>query len=164
METGYQNFDLCLKLRDAGFPQKRSFQSMYYVRPDMLICIDDLSALKNDGHTDFENIFSPLIFKPRAEDVWEEVQPYLQEILKMGDNTYFAYSTVEEDPAYIEQTGRTDKFIRSRGATPWEALVTLYIDVQAAIKRQDGEHRTLSPETLDASENQQEALIDPNLP
>ncbi len=160
----YLVWDKCFQMKNFGFPQKRKFQSMYYVRPDMLICIDDLSALKNDGATDFENIFATLVFKPRLEDLLEEMQPFFHEIVKMSDDTYFAYSTVEEDPAYIAETGRTDKYIRSRGETPWDALVSLYIDVQKAIRKQDGAPRTLPQEVLEDSENQHEALIDPNLP
>lgn len=158
------DWDTCFNLKEFGFPQKRKYQSMYYVRPDMLICIDDLSALKNDGATDFENIFNTLVFKPRIEDLWEEMQPFLQEVVKMGDDTYFAYSTVEEDPDYILETGRMDKFIRFRGTTPWEALTGLYISVKIAIRKQDGEQRILTPESLDESENRTEADINPNLP
>lgn len=136
METDarYPNFDLCLKLLSLGFPQKRKFQSMYYVRPDTLICIDDLSALKHDGHTDFEDIFGKLVFKPRIEDLLEEA-PFLQEFIRMSDGSVFAYSTVEEDPKFIEQTGRQDKYIRANGRTHWEALVNLYIAVKSKDKQ-----------------------------
>lgn len=148
-------FTTCVELRELGFPQKRKFQSMYYVRPDMLICIDDLSALKSDGHTDFENIFTTLVFKPRLEDLIEE-SPWLQEFIRMEDGSVFAYSTVEEDPAYIKETSRSDKFIRARGANHWEASANLYLAVKKAIQKQDGARRTLSPESLESSENTQQ--------
>lgn len=157
--SDFPNWDICFQLKSLGFPQKRQFQAMYYVRPDMLICIDDLSALKSDGHTDFENIFSTLVFKPRLQDLWDEMESYLQEVVKMGDDTYFAYSTVEEDPDYILETGRMDKFMRARGDTVWNALVTLYLAVK------NKERKTaFTPEDAAASENQQEAVIDPNTP
>lgn len=155
----YSNWDKCFQLKQLGFPQKRQFQAMYYVRPDTLICIDDLSALKSDGHTDFENIFNTLVFKPRLQDIWYEMELYLHELVKMGDGTYFAYSSVEEDPDYILETGRMDKFIRARGDNPWEALVNLYIAIAGKYPM-----RTLTPETLEASENQQEVDINPNIP
>lgn len=154
----FPKWDLCFQLKQHGFPQKRQFQAMYYVRPDILVCIDDLSALKSDGFTDFENIFSTLVFNPTLADLWRAVEAYLHEIVKMSDGTYFAYSTVEEDPDYILETGRVDKFIRARGDNPWLALVNLYI---AVAKRYP--LRTLTPEELDASENRQDAIIDPNL-
>lgn len=154
METGYPTFDLCLKLKDLGFPQLRKFQAMYYVRPDMLICIDDLSALKSDGHTDFENIFSTLVFKPRLGELWEEMQEYVQEIVKMADGTYFAYSTIEEDEDFILESGRMDKFMRARGDEPGIALMNLYIAVN-----NKGRRNSFTPEDAAASANKVETVI-----
>lgn len=151
----FQKFDTCLKLRTLGFPQKRKFQSMYYVRPDTLICIDDLSALKNDGETDFENIFDLLFFKPRLEDLIAECD-FLDEFIQMADGSWMAYSKIEEDPAYIEKTGRQDKMIRAQGNDCWQALCNLYI----AVKSKD-RHTTLTPDEVAGSENQVQAT-EPN--
>lgn len=159
MESTYPVFELCLKLRELGFPQLRKYQAMYYVMPDTLICIDDLSCLKHDGLTDFEDIFGRLIFKPRMEDLLDACSDYLREFVRMGDGTIMAYSVIEEDPAYIAETGRTDPFIRANGATHWEALVNLCIALKSKERRS-----TLTPEDVAASENQQEGVIDPNLP
>lgn len=141
----YPNFDTCLKLRDAGFPQRRHYGAMYYVRPDMLINIADLSVLKSDGHTDFENIFSTLVFKPDLSSVEDECREFLQEVVRMTDGTYFAYSIVEEDPEYLEETGRSDRFIRARGQYLWDAFTSLYLAVK---KRPDALIQALATKPL----------------
>lgn len=147
----FRNWWLCNELKLNGFPQLRRFQCMYYILPDMLICIDDISALKRDGNTDWEDIFRGLVFKPRIEDLLANM-PYFHELVTMNDGTVFAYSMVEEDPEYIAETGRTDKFVRARGADVWEALVFLYIAVAKRFPR-----RTLTPEELETSENKIES-------
>lgn len=126
-EDKYPNFALCLALREAGFPQERHYGAMYYVRPDILINIGDLSVLKSDGLTDFENIFSKLVFKPSLEDIIEH-SFFLHEFIRMEDDTVFAYSKVPEDLELMKSTGRNDPFVRSRGATHWKAAAKLYID------------------------------------
>lgn len=126
---------------------------MYYVRPDVLIAVDDLSALKNDGRTDFDNIFNTLVLKPRIEDLIEE-SPYLHEIVKMADGTYFAYSNVNEDINLIKDTGRLDPFIRARGDTIWHALAELFIAVHTK-----NPVRSLPLEELDGSENRKDTII-----
>lgn len=125
----YPNFEKCLELKNLGFPQKRKYQAQYYVLPDTLICIDDLSCLKHDGKTDFEDIFGKLVYKPKLEELFEE-SPFLFEFIRMDDGTIMAYSSVPEDPKVIEETGRADNAIRVRGATHWESLVLLWIAVK----------------------------------
>lgn len=151
----YKNFELCLKLRDAGFPQLRRFQSMYYVRPDMLICIDNLSALKSDGKTDFENIFQTLIFKPTLDDIEQESRAFFHGTQVLNDGTVCVYSNMNEDISDIP--GRQDPAIRALAPTEWEARAKLYLNVKAAA----GPQRTLTPEELDQSENKIEGTINP---
>lgn len=138
-------FDTCVELWDAGFPQKRSYGAMYYLTYDMLINIADLSVLKAEGKTDFENIFSRLIYKPTVEDMEAECFEFLQEIVKMADGSFFAYSIVEEDPALIQETGRTDKYIRARGRNLWQCLTRLYLAVH---KRPDALIQALTTKPL----------------
>lgn len=159
-------FEVCLSLRDAGLPQKRQYQAMYYVRPDMLICIDDLSCLKNDGPTDFEDIFKALIFKPRLEDLVEYATPFLHEVIKMGNGTFFAYSNIQENEEFLLKTGRKDAAVRAAGRTIWEAIANLCIDVKGR-----EQNRALDPAVLDKSENRFEhtgaetpPAINPNKP
>lgn len=59
--------------------------------------------------------------------------PFLREIVKMGDETFFAYSDVKEAEDYILETGRMDPFIRARGATIREALINLQAAVLARL-------------------------------
>lgn len=140
-------FNLCLELRDAGFPQKRQFQAMYYVRPDMLICMDDLSALKRDGRTDFLDLFSELVFKPTLADIEEESRDFYTATNILSDKSVCVYSNVMEDISQIE--GRQDPYIRFIAPTEWEARAGLYLK----IKRAAGPHRTLEPEELEQNEN-----------
>lgn len=154
MEMKGGNFELCVQLRELGFPQLRKFQSMYYVRPDTLICIDDLSALKNDGHTDFENIYGGLVFKPSLQDIADASEDFFQEVIKMNDGSYMAYSNVLEDEQFIKETGRQDPNIRAPGATEWRARANLYF----LVKNRDRRPR-LTPEELDASENKVETTV-----
>lgn len=152
MESGYQipkAFSDCLTLRELGFPQLRRFQSMYYITPDKLICIDDLSCLKHDGDTDFEDVFNTLVFKPRIDDIIVN-SPWLQEFICMDDGSWMVYSRVEEDKEYLAQTGRTDPFIRARGATAWEALLALWIAVKEKERKSD-----FTPQDAASSENQE---------
>lgn len=132
---------------------------MYYVRPDMLVCIDDLSALKNDGHTDFDNIFATLVYKPRLEELFSATSPYLVELVTMSDGTWFAYSNVAESVEVMKETGRNDPFVRARGDTPWHALANLFIDVSNRYKR-----TSLSPEELIGSSNKVTGNPDPVIP
>lgn len=148
MEMKGGNFDICVQLREVGFPQLRKFQAMYYVRADTLVCIDDLSVLKNDGHTDFENVFGGLVFKPSLEDIADQSETFFHELIRMGDSTFMAYSNVAEDEEYLKSTGRQDPWIRAPGATEWRARANLYVLVRNVERR-----ATLSPEELDASEN-----------
>lgn len=155
MDAKGTNFDLCVQLREVGFPQLRKFQAMYYIRPDMLICIDDLSALKSDGHTDFENIFNSLVFKPTLQDISDNSQDFFQELIRMNDGTFMAYSSVLEDEAYLESVGRKDPYMRAPGATEWRARANLYFLVKNKTRR----NTNIPPGELDASLNKVETII-----
>lgn len=135
MEDRYPLFTQCVTLRELGFPQKRKYQSMYYITPDKLICIDDLSCLKQDGRTVHEDVFNMLVFKPRFEDLMEE-SPFLHEFIKLTDGSWFAYSNIEEDPEIIQVTGRTDIMIRARGTDPRDALINLWIATRPKVAPQ----------------------------
>lgn len=152
---------LCLKLKELGFPQKRKYQAHYYVRPDMLICLDDLSVLKSDGYTNYDNIFATLVFKPSLQDMIDETKEFFYEMRTMDDGTYFIYTTVEEDPELIKKTGRIDLAIRARGSDVWETLVKAWIAVK---ERQNAVSppRTLSEAELAGSANQEEGKEAPD--
>lgn len=138
-------FNTCVELWEAGFPQKRSYGAMYYLTYDMLINIADLSVLKAEGKTDFENIFSRLIYKPTVADVEAECFEFIQEIVKMADGSFFAYSIVEENPELIKETGRKDKYIRARGKNLWQCLTQLYLAVK---KRPDALIQALAAKAI----------------
>ena len=157
MSTNYPNFDLCLEAKELGFPQARKSGAMYYVRPDMLISIEDLTYLRKDGYTDFEDIFNTLVFKPRLDDLSEASRSFFHELIRLpaeeemdeegvkhiaAPESFFAYSNVEDTQVSAEMeegtTKRADKFIRERGKTEWEARLKLFVHV----KRQEKE---LSP-------------------
>lgn len=127
MQGSYPKFDLCLALREAGFPQLRKYGSMYYVRPDMLINIFDLSALKSDGRTDFENIFSTLIFKPSLDDLEEQSREFFDQIRYTTQSGIFAYSKIQTG---IPNETNPDTFIRAGAETEWEARAQLFINVK----------------------------------
>lgn len=148
MGETFNGFKECLELRELGFPQKRKFQSMYYITPDKLICIDDLSCIKHDGQTDFEDVFKMLVFKPRIEDLLEE-SPWLHEFIMLDDGTWVAYSKVEEDHEFIKESGRQDKMIRFIGSDIRSALLGLWI----AVKSRDRKN-PMTSEEVEPSENQ----------
>lgn len=150
----YPNFDLCLRLRDAGFPQKRSYGAMYYVRPDVLINIADLSVLKRDGDTDFEDIFKTLIFRPTLGDLELESRTFFDQIRCTAISGIFAYSNIQ---TATPDENNPDTYIRQGAETEWEARVKLYI----AVKDFYG-HRTIAPEVLAQSENQQQGTEPPS--
>lgn len=159
IDPSLKNWWLADEVKKLGFPQKRQFQAMYYIRPDMLICIDDLSALKRDGKTDFEDIFNQLIFKPRLEDIIEE-SPWLQETIRLNDGSICTYSNIEEDPEIIEKTGRKDKALRARGANHWEAYMNLYI----AVKQKEQKDNPSRTRVLGSEGNTVEIAVDPATP
>lgn len=142
-------FDICLQLRNAGFPQKRRYGAMYYVRPDMLINISDLSVLKGDGYTDFENIFNTLVFKPSLDDLEYESRDFFDQIRWTNRSGVFAYSniqTIEPDAS------NPDTYIRVGSKTEWKARAKLYVQVKIF---KNGPPRTINPEDLFKSENQE---------
>lgn len=154
MEGKYPIFDLCVKLRELDFPQKRKYQAMYYVTPNMLIDVADWSVFKTEdskGQYNLTDVSSHMAFKPSLQDLIDE-SSFLVEFIRLSDGTIFAYSDEEEDQEYLESTGRQDKAIRARGGNHWEALANLYVAV-ANKRLKDSPRRTLTPEELEASEN-----------
>lgn len=140
----YARFLVCLKLLNAAFPQNRRYGSMYYIRQDMLISIDDLTMLKADGHTDFENIFATLVFKPKLDDLEEAGRSFFTQCVWTSGAGCFAYSNVINPDA----PEGSDPYIRANGKTEWEARANLYLAVQAKKN-----HITIPPQELAESEN-----------
>lgn len=157
MEFKGGNFDLCVQLREVGFPQLRKFQSMYYLAPDRLICIDDWSAIKsedNAGSINMNDVTKYMIFKPTLQDISDYSHDFFQELIRMNDGSFMAYSNVKEDEEYIKSTGRTDPYIRAPGATEWRARANLFFLVKNKDRRPQ-----LSSEELESSENKVETII-----
>lgn len=121
----YKKFMLCLELKNAGFPQRRKFQSMYYVTTDKLICIDDLSALKADGKTDFENIFSTLVFRPTLDDLEKESREFFDSVRWTSQSGVFAYSKHKQGNASEENP---DPYIRAGADDEWTARAKLWLE------------------------------------
>lgn len=148
METGpYADFDLCLALREAGFPQKREQGSRYYIRPDMLIKIDDLGVIRSDGDTDFENIFETLVFKPTLGDIEEASRSFFTQVAWTVNAGCFAYSNAPNPDA----PEGTDPYIRANGTSEWGARVNLYLSV-----KNGQNHIVIPPQQLDESENKEQ--------
>lgn len=110
----------------------------------MLISIDDLSALKLDGDTDFENIFSALIFKPTIQDLAEASGDFFIQLTLSTGAGWWAYSNVQNPDA----PAGTDPYVRANGTTEWEARANLYL---AILKKQN--HIVIAPNSLEQSDN-----------
>lgn len=128
----YKRFLLCLELKNAGFPQRRKYGSMYYVRQDMLINISDLSVLKSDGDTDFENVFTTLVFKPTLDDLERESREFFDQIRWTVNSGVFAYSKFRKSDA---EDDNPDPYIRAGAGDEWTARAMLWLEQKKSIPK-----------------------------
>lgn len=139
-----EDFELCLKLKDAGFPEDRMYGSIYYIRPDMMISVDEIGSLRAPGWTDFESIFSLLVYQPTLGRIELASRSFFTQCAWTSGAGCFAYSNVLNPDA----PEGSDPYIRANGRTEWEARANLYLAVQA---KQN--HITIPPQELAESEN-----------
>lgn len=148
-ENSMIEFELCRELQKYGFPQKRFDEAYYFVRPDLLVRMDNIDMLKSYSggrYCSFEpaNI-SELIYMPHVEDFVEFLGVDLQNVVQTIRSGWFAYtnSTLGE--------GITT---RSGGADMWLALANVCL-ARFMEKNQQ------IPVVLPESENVQESLTPP---
>jgi len=141
-------FELCRELHLKGFPQQRFDEAYYYIRPDLIVRMDNLDALKTpigeSRYASDANI-SEFIYAPRIEDFIEYLGMDLQNVVQTVRSGWFAYtnSTLGE--------GITT---RSGGTTMWLALANVIL---ARYLEKDKQ----IPVSIPDSENVQDSLTPP---
>lgn len=107
-------FELCRELNLKGFPQKRNDASWYFLRPDMLIKMDDIDALYGIDGKPFKELFDQIIYYPKIADFIEWLGDDFQQLTKTNASGFFAYAT-HNAPGTL----------RSGGVTAWLALANV---------------------------------------
>ena len=109
-------FDTCVKLKDAGLYQSRRPDDYYYITPEVVVRMDDLSDLRNpySHFSDFN--FQNIVFQPSLNDLLFNVQ--VSQLVKTVDSAWIAYQDNSEGKSY-----------RAQGNTPWLAIADLFLGI-----------------------------------
>lgn len=125
-----------MELKLHGFPQIRRAGAVYFIRRDVTISLDDISALKNEDGK-FEPEWDSFVFKPDYQDVVQVMGPNLNQIQQLAGGGWVAYSPFGQEGS-----------IKALGATMLEAMMNLFIEIEKKLPR-----RVIEPSVLDESEN-----------
>lgn len=138
-------FELCRELHKYGFPQEHYDEAFYYVRPDVIVRMDNLDSLLEFEEPHRSVGISQLIYMPRLGDFIEYLGTALQQVIQTERSGWFAYtwSTLGE--------GITT---RSGGDTMWLALANVCL---ARFHEKDQQIPVVIPE----SDNVQDSLTAP---
>lgn len=109
-------FELCRELNLQGFPQKRNDSAWYFVRPDMMIKMDDVDALYGIDGKPFKDLFDQLIYYPKTADFIEFLGTDFQQLVQSNKSGWFAYSNSTHGEGITTRAG---------GETPWLALANV---------------------------------------
>lgn len=115
--------EMCLLLRDCGFPQKHNQYSRYYLGEEFYIDFETsnkvflANELRANGEPESINPSRDLIFIPRLDDLWQEVGSTIYQISpdKHGIIVYGKFIDPEKLDRYVVE-----------GKTLEEALCNLY--------------------------------------
>ena len=109
-------FELCRELNKHGFPQIRRDDSWYFIRPDLLVQMNNIDALYGIDKRPPHNFFETAIYYPTIEDFENFLQNDLQSVVQTVRSGWFAYANSTAVP------GAT---VRSGAPTMWLALANV---------------------------------------
>lgn len=142
-------FDVCLELNKLAFPfSHRDENSLFFVRPDMMIRRQDFEIILGDDERQYSRWFNEeqkkkttkgnppqrlideVIFKPSYEDLFKETHGIVNQLTETLTAGWFAYTGVRPVPTDQKEKDLLPDFIKGNGATPWFALADAWIQVQ----------------------------------
>lgn len=114
-------FEICAKLAQNNFPQSRKDDAHYFVRPDMLVRMDNFGAIRDTDKTmgfGKGDMFGKLIYYPTLEELIEQTEP--TQLIKTVDSGWWAY----QDTLPVDQDFGVSH--RQTGENLWYAVANLY--------------------------------------
>lgn len=108
-------FELCRDLNKYGFPQKRHDEAYYYTRPDMLVRMDNMDALRTDDKK-ITFYISELVYHPELQDFFDFLGTDFQQLTRTNASGWFAYTNSMLGEGITTRSG---------GVTPWLALANV---------------------------------------
>lgn len=112
------DFELCRDLHVKGFPQRRSDQALYYIRPDLLVhMIDNDVFYGEDGKSQY-NFFETAIYRPELQDFIDFLGSDLQQVTQTVRSGWFAYTNSTKGEGITTRSG---------GISAWQALANVVL-------------------------------------
>lgn len=121
MDLNTNLFEVCVKLSENNFPQSRKDDAYYFVRPDMLVRMDQFGALRDiDKIMGFGkgDMFGKLIYYPTLDELIAVTKP--TQLILTVDSGWWAYQdTLPTDSDFGVSHRQT-------GDNLWFAVANLY--------------------------------------
>jgi hypothetical protein len=111
-------FDMCVKLKECGLYQSRKPDAYYYVTPNIVVRMDDLSDLRNPYSHFSDFVFQDIIFQPKLEDLFDCVD--VNQLNRTVTSGWMAY---QDNP------GEGAVNFRGQGETIWLAVAKLFVTI-----------------------------------
>jgi hypothetical protein len=123
-----EQYKVCQRLQELGFPQLRRDDSWYFVRPDMLIPLPEINALygidrRPFGYNGEKSLFNELIYFPQEKELELAAKP--TQIVYTVSSGVMAYQDVKAFD--IETKEDVMQSTKAQGDNLWFALANLYI-------------------------------------